>query len=160
VGKRRQVASGVAVAATPSPAELAQLKAERRAAREAKRAKQRAENVGRAKAMHAARLADTEPSAGRDALASAAPVHIGCSGWFYWHWGRCFYPPELTTRDWPERNARKRAWFSPDEAKSVVENAALARLIDEAVRRSKRRLPRTSAQARHALLLAATSTLQ
>lgn len=71
----------------------------RRAKREARRAKQRADNAGRAARMHAARLAweaDHDPAPPPD----AAAVHVGCSGWFYWHWRGGFYPQGLPTRDW------------------------------------------------------------
>ena len=27
-------------------------------------------------------------------------VHVGCSGWFYWHWRDCFYPPSEPTHRW------------------------------------------------------------
>ena len=44
----------------------------------------------------------------RDAIPAAllsigpdlAPVHVGCSGWFYWHWRGGFYATDLPTRDW------------------------------------------------------------
>ncbi len=77
---------------------------ERRAKREARREKQRAANTGRAAKMHAARLAW---EAGGAPLAShfARPCHIGCSGWFYWHWRGDFYPQDLPTRDWFPRYA-------------------------------------------------------
>src|SRR3954447_21949334 len=64
------------------------------AKREARRAKQREQNVGRARKMHEARLC-----AGGDLAqqlfaaptnASLPPVLIGCSGWYYWHWRECF----------------------------------------------------------------------
>jgi uncharacterized protein YecE (DUF72 family) len=33
--------------------------------------------------------------------ATSAPViHVGCSGWFYWHWKGQFYPAELPTHRW------------------------------------------------------------
>jgi uncharacterized protein YecE (DUF72 family) len=27
-------------------------------------------------------------------------VHIGCSGWFYWHWKKLFYPENIPTHRW------------------------------------------------------------
>jgi uncharacterized protein YecE (DUF72 family) len=27
-------------------------------------------------------------------------LHVGCSGWFYWHWRGVFYPQEGDTRGW------------------------------------------------------------
>jgi len=80
---------------------------ERRAKREARRAKQRAGNVGRAAKMHVARLLAEnvpEPVAAPDAPALLA-IQVGCSGWFYWHWRGGFYPPEMPTRDWFEHYA-------------------------------------------------------
>ena len=66
--------------------------------------------------MHAARLAYEEahptgsPSdeaertatAGAEAARSttAPAVHVGCSGWFYWHWRGGFYPAGLPTSRW------------------------------------------------------------
>jgi uncharacterized protein YecE (DUF72 family) len=76
----------------------------RRAKREARRAKQRADNVGRAAKMHAARLAweaENGPAEPLDSRGSTpSEVHVGCSGWFYWHWKGAFYPAELPTGDW------------------------------------------------------------
>jgi uncharacterized protein YecE (DUF72 family) len=76
---------------------------ERRAKREARRAKQRGENIGRAAKMHAARLAwesEASPEASALATPSTARVHVGCSGWFYWHWRGGFYPSNLPTNRW------------------------------------------------------------
>lgn len=56
---------------------------ERRERRKRRREKQRAENLGRAKKMHAARLAAVQ----RSELTSSPleqSVYVGCSGWFYW----------------------------------------------------------------------------
>jgi uncharacterized protein YecE (DUF72 family) len=78
--------------------------AERRAKREARRAEQRRQNTGRAAKMHLARLAaeragDLIPPA----IDLALPrINVGCSGWFYWHWGGAFYPAELPTSRWFE----------------------------------------------------------
>ncbi len=65
---------------------------ERRAKREARRAN----NVDRAAEMHAARTAWEADSD------SAEEFHVGCSGWFYWHWLGGFYPAELKTSGWFE----------------------------------------------------------
>ena len=76
---------------------------ERRARREARRERQRAVNVGRAAAMHAARR-DWERSSGTTiaagSLTTLPRVVVGCSGWFYWHWRGGFYPTALATADW------------------------------------------------------------
>jgi len=82
---------------------------ERRAKREARRIKQRAENVGRAAKMHTARLAwehDAIASEARPPQPSQPLVHVGCSGWFYWHWRGAFYPPDLPTSRWFEHYSR------------------------------------------------------
>jgi len=76
---------------------------ERRAKREARRVKQRIQNVGRAAKMHAARLEwerrgelSTLPTS-----SSALPrINVGCSGWFYWHWRGGFYSADMPTCDW------------------------------------------------------------
>lgn len=83
---------------------------ERRARRQARREQQRAANVGRAKRMHEARLAYERERAAQGASAgeAARPVlrpgrtefHVGCSGWFYWHWRDRFYPPGMPTNQW------------------------------------------------------------
>lgn len=79
-------------------AEELQLKAERRARREERRAKQRVLNVTRAKQMHAARVAfekgEAEPSAKK-----VGGIHVGCSGWYYWHWKFSLYA-DVASKDW------------------------------------------------------------
>lgn len=84
---------------------------ERRAKREARRAKQRAANAGRAEKMHAARLAWENGGAalGWGSDVPDAPVrqaHVGCSGWFYWHWRGDFYPQEMPPSGWFPRYAQ------------------------------------------------------
>ena len=72
---------------------------DRRARRDERRTKQREQNVFRAEAMHRARLAfeaEDHPS-----LSGTVTAHnVGCSGWFYWHWRRGFYPPDSTPNSW------------------------------------------------------------
>jgi uncharacterized protein YecE (DUF72 family) len=75
---------------------------ERRAKREARRAKQRLDNVNRAAKMHSARLAwegEHEPVAVTSSD-DGQQFHVGCSGWFYWHWRGEFYPSDLKTGEW------------------------------------------------------------
>ncbi len=83
-----------------SPAARAQW----RARREARRAKQRADNVMRARAMHALRLEYEKnvgtPAASSSAGAKAARAFVGCSGWYYWHWRGGFYPAGLPSSRW------------------------------------------------------------
>jgi len=88
---------------------------ERRARREARRERQRAENIGRAERMHEARLAYERalPEPGLAAGKALVPeqqvgppeLHVGCSGWFYWHWRDQFYPPETPSNRWFEHYA-------------------------------------------------------
>jgi uncharacterized protein YecE (DUF72 family) len=88
---------------------------ERRARRAARREQQRAQNVGRAKKMHQARLAyerestDSDGSTGQAAEPRAGPpeIHVGCSGWFYWHWRDRFYPPGTPNNRWFEHYAKQ-----------------------------------------------------
>jgi uncharacterized protein YecE (DUF72 family) len=78
-------------------------KEEWRAKREARREKQRAANVARAAKMHVARLeAESGPATpAKPAIDSGTPkYHVGCSGWFYWHWRGIFYPAGLPTSKW------------------------------------------------------------
>jgi uncharacterized protein YecE (DUF72 family) len=85
-----------------------------RARREERRAKQRAQNVVRAKTMHIARLEYEQSDRRREAKrsdggAGVRPAgliaHVGCSGWYYWHWGGAFYPAHLPRTDWFEHYA-------------------------------------------------------
>lgn len=74
----------------------------RRLRRQERREKQRAANVGRAAKMHEARLATdprfAAPYAG--VAAGGKQLYVGCSGWYYWHWKGCFYPPDLPGGMW------------------------------------------------------------
>lgn len=76
---------------------------ERKARREEKRAQQRQTSIARAQAMHEARAARQSALAFDDHVAAKGehPVyHIGCSGWFYWHWRGVFYPKDLPGTEW------------------------------------------------------------
>jgi uncharacterized protein YecE (DUF72 family) len=86
--------------------EQTQRRLEWRARREERRERQRATNLLRAEKMHAARLAyegiDHDVNAPPDAAtADTSTRHfVGCSGWFYWHWRNCFYPPGSPSSAW------------------------------------------------------------
>lgn len=72
----------------------------RRAKREERRVRQRAQNVLRAQKMHAHLL-----SFGGEGVASPVTdpfptYNIGCSGWFYWHWRGVFYPAHSQPSGW------------------------------------------------------------
>jgi uncharacterized protein YecE (DUF72 family) len=70
--------------------------------RQARREKQREDNIGRAAKMHAARLTMEKDQArsGLAELGDERRVYIGCSGWFYWKWRGLFYPADLPTDKW------------------------------------------------------------
>jgi len=73
----------------------------RRAKRQERRDKQRLANVGRAAKMRAVRLAyEAHRPAAQAAHRRKSRIHIGCSGWFYWHWRGIFYPKGLPTKRW------------------------------------------------------------
>ncbi|WP_426124327.1 DUF72 domain-containing protein [Pararhizobium sp. PWRC1-1] len=75
----------------PSPEAVA----ERRARRAERRQKQRDANIGRADKMNLVRLAARHGEVGSDGLrALSGRTHIGCSGWYYWHWKGHFYPAD------------------------------------------------------------------
>ncbi len=85
---------------------------QRRLDREARRAKQREENILRAAKMHAARLEfegqkrETSSAKASDNATSTQQFYVGCSGWFYWHWRDIFYPAPLPTNKWFEHYSR------------------------------------------------------
>ena len=82
---------------------------ERRSKREARREKQRGENIGRAAKMHAARLAGerNSPAVPKSVSSQNWEIHVGCSGWFYWHWRGGFYPSTLPTNQWFQHYVRR-----------------------------------------------------
>ena len=82
---------------------------ERRANRQARRAKQREGNAGRAAKMHVARLAwegEARQLRTQTARPSLPQVLVGCSGWFYWHWCGGFYPDDLPSSRWFDHYAK------------------------------------------------------
>lgn len=108
------------------PALSDEARAERRAKREARREKQRAQNLVRAQKMHVARLEYEKAhprAAGGAAKRARAPrgspvastgfvhgapahAHVGCSGWFYWHWRDHIYK-DLPGSRWFEVYAKR-----------------------------------------------------
>jgi uncharacterized protein YecE (DUF72 family) len=90
--------------------QVSDLRLQRRARRQERRVKQRQENVGRAQKMHVARIAGkftTSSSASIPASVEAPELHIGCSGWYYWHWKGLFYPESLPTNRWFDHYAAR-----------------------------------------------------
>jgi hypothetical protein len=82
---------------------------QRKAKREERRAKQRIENIGRAKKMHVARLAGQIPLTqfpARQSSLDQSILRIGCSGWFYWHLKDSFYRG-LPSSEWFAHYASK-----------------------------------------------------
>jgi uncharacterized protein YecE (DUF72 family) len=83
---------------------------ERKRKREERREKQRRENVGRAAKMHELRLAADaqrhELNLQERGEEPKGRLHIGCSGWFYWHWRGLFYPDAVVTSRWFEHYAK------------------------------------------------------
>jgi len=59
--------------------------------------------------MHEARLRfEASPVESPDVVRPSLPtVHVGCSGWFYWHWKGGFYPADISTADWFAYYARR-----------------------------------------------------
>jgi uncharacterized protein YecE (DUF72 family) len=115
---------------------------QRKARREARRAKQRIENVDRAKKMHIARLTREFPRFQISAEQSSIfgpKFHVGCSGWFYWHWRDSFYPTGLPSRQWfnhyaskfntVELNAPFYSWPTLNTVKTWVKNAGRRKFV-------------------------------
>ncbi len=79
-----------------------------RAKRQARRDKQRLDNVGRAAKMRALRLSGEIPVEARPhEISEEVRYFIGCSGWFYWKWRGTFYPADLPTSEWFGYYARR-----------------------------------------------------
>jgi uncharacterized protein YecE (DUF72 family) len=70
------------------------------AKRQARRDRQREQNLTRAAQMHEARLAHVSPPTKRQEAPKLSTYYVGCSGWFYWHWRDRFYPTGSKTSDW------------------------------------------------------------
>ncbi|HTF61791.1 MAG TPA: DUF72 domain-containing protein [Edaphobacter sp.] len=80
-----------------SPDEIQQRR-ERRAER---RKNQRLTNLQRAAKMHAVRVLEEQvPKPAAPASRFLDGVHVGCSGWYYWHWKGRFYPIDVPSNQW------------------------------------------------------------
>ena len=77
------------------------------AKRQARRDRQREQNIARAAQMHEARLAYNRPPQKEEAAAKLSSYYVGCSGWFYGHWRDRFYPIGSKTSDWFTHYATK-----------------------------------------------------
>jgi uncharacterized protein YecE (DUF72 family) len=75
-------------------------KAEKKVRREERRARQREQNVVRARLMHYARL--QHKSGGAQDTSTPPRINVGCSGWFYLHWRGIFYPTDSQPNAWFE----------------------------------------------------------
>lgn len=130
--------------------------AERLARKLEKREKQRAVNIVRAAKMHAARLALELPA--NESNLTGPGFHVGCSGWFYWHWRGSFYPEELPTKSWFDHYAANfstvelnapfyswptvhavQDWLKQVEAKDFVYTVKVCELITHVKRMSRTR---------------------
>src|SRR5581483_6032957 len=112
-----------------------------RARREARRAKQRLANVDRAKAMHVARIAAEKSGdvAKAARIADPSELYVGCSGWYYWHWGGSFYPNNIPRERWfahyaskfntVELNAPFYSWPTIGAVKTWVRQAGRKRFV-------------------------------
>jgi uncharacterized protein YecE (DUF72 family) len=79
---------------------------ERKARRAERREKQRLANATRAEKMHVARLeANLIPNTSQPQV--TPELHIGCSGWYYWHWKSCFYKNGIPSNEWFEHYASR-----------------------------------------------------
>ena len=95
------MARNTAVPSTPRVSPNSKLSLEEwRKKRQARRDKQRADNVGRAAKMRALRASGDIPPYVRTDTGKSPEYFIGCSGWFYWKWRGSFYPDDLPTADW------------------------------------------------------------
>jgi uncharacterized protein YecE (DUF72 family) len=116
-------------------------KEERRLRRAARREKQRHDNIGRARKMHLARV-EYERSGNSRAPTSRDEkhhLHVGCSGWFYWHWRGAFYPAALPTTSWfrhyagrfrtVELNASFYSWPTVATVESWIRQAGRRRFV-------------------------------
>jgi hypothetical protein len=66
-----------------------------------KQEKQRQTNLLRAQKMHEARMElSLHNVVSKKASNKFKKFNIGCSGWFYWHWRKIFYPEHLPTNQW------------------------------------------------------------
>ena len=68
--------------------------------RQARRDKQRLDNVKRAAKMRVLRLSAEIPTRRGSPPGMGTQYFIGCSGRFYWKWRGAFYPADLSTADW------------------------------------------------------------
>lgn len=65
-----------------------------------RREKQRLANHDRALKMRKARLQAEKDGLSPTHQEPKQSIHIGCSGWFYWHWRGGFYPEGSSTAEW------------------------------------------------------------
>jgi len=117
-------------------------KEERRLKRAIQREKQRDANIGRAQKMHLTRIereakGNPHPQTVKDN--QTRQLHIGCSGWFYWHWRGAFYPAEMPTNEWfahyadrfktVELNAPFYSWPTVATVQSWIRQAGRRRFV-------------------------------
>jgi uncharacterized protein YecE (DUF72 family) len=120
------------------PDRLPLTKEERRLRRAARREKQRQANIGRARKMHLARVARERRGYSRPpAVQDEKPrFHVGCSGWFYWHWRGAFYPADLPTSRWFKHYASR---FGTVELNAPFYSWPTVATVDAWIRQAARR---------------------
>lgn len=75
--------------------------ADRRARRAERRQRQREANVERAGKMHRVRIANEQNAEAVPVVDQVSGrVHVGCSGWYYWHWKGGIYPEDVPSSQW------------------------------------------------------------
>ena len=90
--------------------------------------------------MHAARLEFEKEKGSAEIIKYRPPqFNIGCSGWYYWHWHRDFYPETLARNKWfshyathfstVELNAPFYSWPTVTTVKSWITQAGRRRFI-------------------------------
>ncbi|WP_037079739.1 DUF72 domain-containing protein [Rhizobium sp. CCGE 510] len=72
----------------------------RKARRAERRQKQREANIERAAKMHEVRIHSEDRSIAISSGGPGGKVHIGCSGWYYWHLQGLFYPVDAPRNQW------------------------------------------------------------
>lgn len=112
---------------------------ERKVKRAERREKQRANNVLRAKKMHAARLEFKNLHGNEPEEKKLPKINIGCSGWYYWHWNKIFYPEDIVRSEWfthyakhfktVELNAPFYSWPTVATVKSWIKQAGRKKFV-------------------------------
>ena len=130
--------SGLGPTAPPAKPRPVLTREEWLAKREERRERQREQNLHRSAQMHAARIA-FEATNTPEPQNNLSEHHVGCSGWFYWHWRGRFYPDDIKTSDWfahyakqfntVELNAPFYAWPTVGTVKTWIRQIGRRRFV-------------------------------